>query len=103
MTQHSTEHSTDDRGLAGLEAAFQQQIGGQPGKRTVLRDARRGTVLDPDLSFYDAIPGENLHLTLDAALQHILERELAARQSREGDGALDATRSGAASGREGNA
>lgn len=69
---------TDDRGLAGLEAAFQPQIGGQPGKRTVLRDARRGTVLDPDLSFYDAVPGENLHLTLDAALQHILERELAA-------------------------
>ena len=70
---------TDDRGLAGLEAGYQRVIGGSPGKRTVLRDARRGTVLDPDLSFYDAVPGENLHLTLDAALQHMLERELRAK------------------------
>ncbi len=48
---------TDDHGLAGLEAAFQTEIGGEAGKRTVLRDARRGTVLDPDLSFCDAVPG----------------------------------------------
>lgn len=70
---------TDDRGLGGLEAGYQRVIGGTAGKRTVLRDARRGTVLDPDLSFYDAVPGENLHLTLDAALQHMLERELRAK------------------------
>jgi cell division protein FtsI (penicillin-binding protein 3) len=90
---------TDDRGLAGLEAAFQAEIGGEPGKRTVLRDARRGTVLDPDLSFYDAVPGKNLHLTLDAALQHMLERELRAavdeRRAKSGSAVVLDPRSGA--------
>ena len=37
---------------------------------------RRGTVLAPDLSFAEAEPGDDLHLTLDATLQHIVEREL---------------------------
>jgi cell division protein FtsI (penicillin-binding protein 3) len=90
---------TDDRGLGGLEAAFQAEIGGEPGKRTVLRDARRGTVLDPDLSFYDAVPGKNLHLTLDAALQYVLERELKAaveeRRAKSGSAVMLDPRDGA--------
>jgi cell division protein FtsI (penicillin-binding protein 3) len=69
---------TDNHGLGGLEAAYEREIGGAPGRRTVLRDARRGTVLDPDLSFADAVPGADLHLTLDASLQYIVERELEA-------------------------
>jgi cell division protein FtsI (penicillin-binding protein 3) len=47
-----------NRGLAGLEAVFQQEIGGQPGKRTVLRDARRGTVLDRIYRFTMRCPAE---------------------------------------------
>ncbi len=31
----------------------------------------------PGLSFAEAEPGQDLHLTLDAAIQHIVERELA--------------------------
>ena len=69
---------TDNHGLGGLEAAYEGRIGGEPGRRTVLRDARRGTVLDPDLSFADPVPGADLHLTLDASLQYIVERELEA-------------------------
>jgi cell division protein FtsI (penicillin-binding protein 3) len=67
---------TDNQGLAGLELLYDKRVAGKPGVRTVLRDARRGTVVSPDLSFADPEPGEDLHLTLDAAIQHIVEREL---------------------------
>lgn len=67
---------TDNHGLAGLELLYDETVAGKPGVRTVLRDARRGTVISPDLSFADPEPGEDLHLTLDAAIQHIVEREL---------------------------
>ena len=68
---------TDNHGLAGLELLYDEKVAGKPGVRTVLRDARRGTVLSPGLSFAEAEPGQDLHLTLDAAIQHIVERELA--------------------------
>lgn len=67
---------TDNHGLAGLELLYDEQVAGKPGVRTVLRDARRGTVISPDLSFAEPEPGQDLHLTLDAAVQHIVEREL---------------------------
>lgn len=68
---------TDNHGLAGLELLYDETVAGKPGKRTVLRDARRGTVVSPQLAFSEAEPGRDLHLTLDAAIQHIVERELA--------------------------
>ena len=67
---------TDNHGLAGLELLYDEKVAGKPGVRTVLRDARRGTVVAPGLSFAEAEPGQDLHLTLDAAIQHIVEREL---------------------------
>jgi cell division protein FtsI (penicillin-binding protein 3) len=68
---------TDNHGLAGLELVYDREITGKPGKRTVLRDARQGTVAAPDLSSAAPEPGHDLHLTLDATVQHIVERELA--------------------------
>ncbi len=68
---------TDNHGLAGLEQIYDREITGRPGKRTVLRDARQGTVAAPGLSFSEPEPGHDLHLTLDATVQHIVERELA--------------------------
>jgi cell division protein FtsI (penicillin-binding protein 3) len=67
---------TDNHGLAGLELIYDELVAGKPGVRTVLRDARRGTVVSPGLSFAEPEPGQDLHLTLDAAVQHIVEREL---------------------------
>lgn len=69
---------TDNQGLSGLELAFDRQVAGKPGRRTLLRDARRGTVVAPGLAYADAEPGGDLHLTLDSTIQHIVERELAA-------------------------
>ncbi len=68
----------DNTGLEGLERAWDEVVAGEPVQRKVLRDARRGTVVSPAFSFRDAQPGSDLHLTIDASLQHILERELAA-------------------------
>jgi len=68
---------TDNHGLGGLELLYDKVIAGKPGKRTVLRDARSGTVVAPALSFADPEPGQDLYLTLDAAIQHVVERELA--------------------------
>ncbi len=69
---------TDNKGLAGLEAEFDGEVAGKLGRRTVLRDARRGTVGVPDLDSLDPQPGRDLRLTLDATLQYAVERELQA-------------------------
>lgn len=68
---------TENHGLEGLEQLYDSTVAGKPGRRTVLRDARKGTVMDPELSFTDPEPGRDLHLSLDATIQHIVERELA--------------------------
>jgi cell division protein FtsI/penicillin-binding protein 2 len=67
---------TDNHGLAGVELIYDAVITGKPGLRTVLRDARRGTAVSPDLFFTEPQPGADLYLTLDAAVQHMVEREL---------------------------
>jgi cell division protein FtsI (penicillin-binding protein 3) len=68
---------TDNHGLAGLELLYDKIVSGKPGVRTVLRDARHGTLVSPELSSAEPEPGQDLYLTLDVAVQHIVERELA--------------------------
>jgi cell division protein FtsI (penicillin-binding protein 3) len=68
---------TENHGLAGLELTYDKEITGRPGKRTVLRDARQGTLAAPYLASAEPEPGHDLYLTLDATVQHIAERELA--------------------------
>jgi cell division protein FtsI (penicillin-binding protein 3) len=64
----------DNQGLAGLEFAYNDRFNGTPGHLEFLRDGRGGRVLDRER--VEAIPGDGLELTLDAAIQHIAEREL---------------------------
>ena len=68
----------DNQGLAGLEFQYDSLVAGKRGERTVLRDARRSTVVSPTLPSAAAEPGRDLHLTLDASLQHLAETELEA-------------------------
>jgi cell division protein FtsI/penicillin-binding protein 2 len=68
---------TDHSGLAGLEAAYNQVVSGRAVRRSFLRDALNGRAVAPGFSFIDAEPGADLHLTIDAAVQHIVEAELA--------------------------
>ena len=64
----------DNQGLAGLEFAYNERFTGTPGRLEFLRDGRGGRVLDR--SRVEPVPGDGLILTLDAAIQHIAEREL---------------------------
>ncbi|MDH3254786.1 MAG: penicillin-binding protein 2, partial [Acidobacteriota bacterium] len=67
----------DHDGLAGLEAAYDDVVAGERVVRTLLKDALDGRAAAPGESFLDAEPGEDLRLTVDAAMQYIVERELA--------------------------
>ena len=80
---------TDNQGLAGLEAGYDRVVAGRPGRRTVLRDARRGMAMSPGLPSAAPEPGADLHLTLDAEIQSIAEAEL--------DAAIDRLRARAGS------
>jgi len=73
---------TDNKGLAGLEFLYERDVVSERGRRTVLRDGLHGTMLDPNLDQAAARPGKDLHLTIDAALQQIVERELQAGMER---------------------
>ncbi len=64
---------TDDNGLGGLEAKFDDELHGEPGHEYTAIDAKRH-VLGSDES--DPIPGENLQLTIDANIQHMAEEAL---------------------------
>ncbi len=74
---------TDNQGLAGLEYRYDSEIRGRPARVTLLRDAaqrlyatrrRDGT---GEAAVSDGVEGASLELTLDTAVQHVLERELA--------------------------
>jgi cell division protein FtsI (penicillin-binding protein 3) len=69
---------TDHVGLEGLERHYDSVIAGKAVRRTVLRDAYRQALNSPEHQFPDVEPGQDLHLTIDATIQQIVERELAA-------------------------
>lgn len=67
----------DSQGLAGLEYQYDKVIAGSVARRMLLNDARPGASLaDHRYGFTDPEPGRDLHLTIDASLQHIAEKEL---------------------------
>ncbi len=67
----------DDVGLSGIEAMYDKVIRSRPGRRVVVSDGRAGRVQHPRLGFTAAHSGSDLTLTLDVAIQHALESELA--------------------------
>ena len=72
---------TDNVGLSGLEALYDRVVASQPGLRAMVQDGRYGKVLHPHREQAPR-PGDDLHLTLDAAIQHLVERELDAAVAR---------------------
>jgi len=70
---------TDDNGLGGLEAKFDEELHGEPGHEFTAIDAKRH-VLGSDES--DPIPGENLQLTIDSNIQHMAEQALDAQMDK---------------------
>lgn len=73
----------DNQGLAGLEHRFDDEVRGRPARVTLLRDAAQRAVAAPGrwgrlrAEMGEEVEGAGLVLTLDAAIQHAAERELA--------------------------
>jgi penicillin-binding protein 2 len=65
-------------GQTGLEAAFERYLRGERGEQAVIVNAR-GTKIG-EAFFQPEIPGSNVHLTLDRALQNAAEQALAGRR-----------------------
>lgn len=72
--------ATDNVGLSGLQAAFEQQLAGTPGGRVELVDAQSGAT-DKVLWRAPAQPGEPLRTTLDRGVQDAVERAVTAAPS----------------------
>ncbi|MDD3528884.1 MAG: penicillin-binding protein 2 [Gallionellaceae bacterium] len=67
----------DDRGLEGLEFAYQDQLAGRPGAQRVARD-RLGNVIEVIEQLRPPKHGEDLTLSINLQLQYLAYRELAA-------------------------
>jgi cell division protein FtsI (penicillin-binding protein 3) len=66
----------DNKGLGGVEFAFDSQISGRAGKALRLNDGRQRSV--DQLVVLEPTAGATLELTIDQTIQHIVERELKA-------------------------
>jgi len=58
----------EDRGIEGVELAFDQDLSGKPGARRVIRD-RLGRVIEDVQAVVPSVNGRDLFLSLDARLQ----------------------------------
>lgn len=65
----------DDKGIAGLELAYDDWLQGSPGKKKYIKDLRGKMVRDIGV-VEPARPGKDLRLSIDLRLQHLQHREL---------------------------
>ena len=76
MTAHIVGFTgVDDKGLEGVELAFQNSLVGKPGNRTVIRDRRGGIVEDIGAS-RPPQDGRDIRLALDSKIQYIAFSQL---------------------------
>jgi cell division protein FtsI (penicillin-binding protein 3) len=69
----------DGKGIDGIEKEFDAKLGGRPGSRIVLRDARSQEILTAGEPLLPPVDGEDVTLTIDATVQSFCEA--AAQQS----------------------
>jgi penicillin-binding protein 2 len=62
-------------GAAGLEVTYEQYLRGQPGKQKLIVNADGETI--QKLGAIEPVPGDDLHLSLDARVQRLSEKALA--------------------------
>lgn len=76
MTAHIVGFTgVDDRGLEGVELAFQQSLFGHPGVRTVIRD-RRGNIVEDVGATRPPQDGKDIRLAMDSKIQYIAYSQL---------------------------
>ena len=67
----------DGRGIEGIELAYEEQLRGSDRRVEAIRDRRGHVVFADDMEDDRTIQGQSVVLTIDKAIQHIAERELA--------------------------
>ncbi len=67
----------DDVGQEGLELAYEEWLGGEPGAKRVIKDGRRHIIEDVE-SISRPHPGKDLALSIDRRIQYLAYRELKA-------------------------
>ena len=67
---------SDNQGLDGIEAVYDEQLKGQKGKIERLTDAKGGDIEAVHENYVDAIDGNDLVLSIDATIQGIAEKYL---------------------------
>jgi cell division protein FtsI (penicillin-binding protein 3) len=78
MTAHIVGFTgVDDKGLEGVELAFQQSLLGRVGSRTVIRD-RRGSIVEDVGSIRPPQDGKEIRLALDSKVQYVAYSQLKA-------------------------
>jgi cell division protein FtsI (penicillin-binding protein 3) len=78
MTAHIVGFTgVDDKGLEGVELAFQPSLLGRPGSRTVIRD-RRGNIIEDVGALKPPQDGKEIRLALDSKIQYIAFSQLKA-------------------------
>ncbi|MDD2741925.1 MAG: penicillin-binding protein 2 [Rhodocyclaceae bacterium] len=76
MTAHIVGFTgVDDKGLEGVELAFQKSLLGHPGNRTVIRD-RRGNIIEDVGSIKPPQDGKEIRLALDSKIQYLAYSQL---------------------------
>ena len=67
----------DGRGIEGIELAYEDQLRGSDRRVAAIRDRRGHVVFADDMEDDRSMQGQSVVLTIDKAIQHIAERELA--------------------------
>ena len=75
--------SVEDKGIEGVELAYQKWLAGEPGMKRVARD-RRGNVVEVLESLKLPRPGQDIALSINLQIQYLAYRELAAAVQQHG-------------------
>jgi cell division protein FtsI (penicillin-binding protein 3) len=67
----------DGRGIEGVELAYEDRLRGSDRRVEAIRDRRGQVVFADEMQDDRSMQGQNVVLTIDKAIQHIAERELA--------------------------
>ncbi len=65
----------DDKGLEGMELAYQQSLIGRPGSRSVIRD-RRGNIIEDVVATKPPQDGQDVQLAIDGKVQYVAFSQL---------------------------
>lgn len=67
---------TDNNGLNGIEKSMETELAGIPGRIVSEKDAAGREIPQAMHKYIPPVPGKSLVLTMDATIQHFVEREL---------------------------